>query len=277
MENAYIAKAADLKAVADAIREKGQTSGQLVFPGGFADTIRALRTGAELNFEIVGGTTQPSNPKGNTIWVNTSTTITSWAFSAEAPASPKSGMVWIKVLASSNSQFNAMGDENVWMVYPNSAFQYVSNSWVGKDAQIYQGGAWQKFWDKYYLKGSEQYADITGGWKGVGQAATITDEGIYLYAANAAAWNAYFSTQYEIDLTDVTFLEFDISALNKVGTWVRIGIQSEANVAGDWLTTASPSNTGTYTLYVGDEIERGYIAIQIGNISSIKIASIKRD
>lgn len=41
--------------------------------------------GAGLNFKVVGGTTQPSSPKENTIWVNTDTPITSWDFSSEAP------------------------------------------------------------------------------------------------------------------------------------------------------------------------------------------------
>lgn len=40
---------------------------------------------AGLNFEIVGGTTQPSNPKENTIWINTAQKITSWDFAAEMP------------------------------------------------------------------------------------------------------------------------------------------------------------------------------------------------
>ena len=33
-----------------------------------------------LNFEVVGGTSAPSNPKENTIWVNTDTEITGWDF-----------------------------------------------------------------------------------------------------------------------------------------------------------------------------------------------------
>lgn len=41
--------------------------------------------GAGLNFKVVGGTTAPSNPSENTIWVNTSTTISSWSFSSENP------------------------------------------------------------------------------------------------------------------------------------------------------------------------------------------------
>lgn len=41
--------------------------------------------GAALNFKVVGGTTQPSNPKENTIWVNTSQEITSLDFGVTAP------------------------------------------------------------------------------------------------------------------------------------------------------------------------------------------------
>lgn len=38
-----------------------------------------------LNFKVVGGTSAPSNPKENTIWVNCSLNITSWDFSATEP------------------------------------------------------------------------------------------------------------------------------------------------------------------------------------------------
>lgn len=33
-----------------------------------------------LNFKVVGGTTQPTNPCENTIWVDTDIDITSWFF-----------------------------------------------------------------------------------------------------------------------------------------------------------------------------------------------------
>lgn len=38
-----------------------------------------------LNFRVLDGTTQPSNLKENDVWVNTSTAITSWDFSATEP------------------------------------------------------------------------------------------------------------------------------------------------------------------------------------------------
>jgi hypothetical protein len=41
--------------------------------------------GSSLNFTVVGGTTEPANPKENTIWVNTDQEITGWCFSAKEP------------------------------------------------------------------------------------------------------------------------------------------------------------------------------------------------
>lgn len=46
MANEYAVNQADLRAVADAIREKGGTSGALMFPGGFADAIAAIQSGS---------------------------------------------------------------------------------------------------------------------------------------------------------------------------------------------------------------------------------------
>lgn len=40
---------------------------------------------ASLNFRVIGGTSTPSNPKINDIWVNTDRKITSWHFGADEP------------------------------------------------------------------------------------------------------------------------------------------------------------------------------------------------
>ena len=44
---------------------------------------------AGLNFRVIGGTSAPSNPKENDIWVNTSIPVSSWVFSADAPGGNK--------------------------------------------------------------------------------------------------------------------------------------------------------------------------------------------
>jgi hypothetical protein len=45
-----------------------------------------------LNFKVVGGTSEPANPKENTIWINTDENITDWAFSADESFLKKLGL-----------------------------------------------------------------------------------------------------------------------------------------------------------------------------------------
>ena len=162
MENVYIAKASDLVAVADTIREKGGTEELIVFPDGFVTAIQGLRTGIELNFEVVGGTSKPSNPKENTIWVNTSTTIGGYIFSAAQPSGPSAGMIWIVIDTFSSGEFNAL-KENGIQVYPISAKQYVGGAWVGKTTKIYKNGKWVD-WITYLYNAGDECASLTGGW-----------------------------------------------------------------------------------------------------------------
>lgn len=70
----------------DAIRGKTLKTEKLTLDE-MAAAVEAFSGGQDLNFDIVGGTSQPANPKGNTIWVNTDTAITGWEFSANEPQS----------------------------------------------------------------------------------------------------------------------------------------------------------------------------------------------
>lgn len=149
--------------------------------------------GTALNFRVVGGTTAPSNPKENSIWVNTSTTITSYVFSATQPTG-SAGMVWIRTGTSTTVAFNALKKNGI-QVYPISAKQYVSGSWVDREAQTYQNGAWTEWWNGVLFENADQYEDITGGWvKGysygnAGTTATIDDTGIKLSTVSGSAIN----------------------------------------------------------------------------------------
>lgn len=103
--------------------------------------------GTSLNFKVVGGETQPSTTKENTIWVNTAEPITSWIFSATEPEAPETGMVWISIGTASVVAFNAL-KKNGLMVYPIAAKQYIGNQWIAKEAKSYQGGEWVD-WVRY--------------------------------------------------------------------------------------------------------------------------------
>lgn len=117
--------------------------------------------GTALNFSIVGGTTQPSSPKENTIWVNTETAVTSWCISPAAPSSPAAGMVWIMNDTSSAISLNALKKNSI-LIWPLSAKQYISGAWVDKMTKIYQDGAWNDFidWSKWIIKDGVSVYDV---------------------------------------------------------------------------------------------------------------------
>ena len=154
--------------------------------------------GAPLNFKVVGNP-QPTNPRENTIWINTDTAVTGYVFSAAAPSSPTQGMVWISTSFYSTSEFNALKKNGI-QVYPSYAKQYVNGTWVTKEVKIYQGGAWKQPWDgKLFFNGAFR---VISGLNGTGVGATVRIEGsnLFINADNEYAWP--YSIE-RIDLTDV--------------------------------------------------------------------------
>ena len=119
--------------------------------------------GAPLNFKVVGGTTQPTDPKENMIWVNTSTEITGYYFSATQPENMENGEVYFYTGKTNPVEFNAL-KKNTVMVYPISVKQMTSGELKDVVAKIYQNEKWID-WDIYFLKGSDFCDSFTGGWK----------------------------------------------------------------------------------------------------------------
>lgn len=120
--------------------------------------------GTALNFRVVGGTTAPSNPKENTIWVNTDKEITGWHFASEQPEDMKEGEAWFLSGNTSSVEFNALKKNNV-TVYPMSAKQMVSGSLKDVVAKSYQTGKWVDWWNGELYDNGNEYVSITGGWK----------------------------------------------------------------------------------------------------------------
>lgn len=135
----YLVQSETLTSIADAVRAKtGKTDAILL--SDFTSEINNISTGVELNFDVVGGTSAPSNPSENMIWVNTSTDIVSWAFSATEPTG-STGMVWFSTDIESVAEFNALKTNSI-QIYPTSAKQYVNGAWTDVVAQSYQNNTW---------------------------------------------------------------------------------------------------------------------------------------
>lgn len=130
---------------------------------------------ASLNFKVVGGTSRPSSPGENTVWVNTDTAVSSWVLSPVEPEAAE-GLVWISMGSASAAAFNALKKNGI-MIYPIAAKQYVDGAWANKAAEIYRNGAWQSFSTEavYLYNSGDTCDDVTGGYSAVALAAASSD------------------------------------------------------------------------------------------------------
>lgn len=189
-----------------------------------------------LNFNVVGGATQPTNPAENTIWVNTDTEITGWIFSATQPATATEGMVWISVGASSPAAFNALNTNGV-MVYPISAKQYLSGEWVSKTAKSYQNGEWVD-WITYLFKEGD---GALVGFSIAASTATIGTDGITFSGSKSEG--LYTETAIVLEKTTTFCIEATITTVGTsadyIGSLVAKTPSAYTSSRNDHPTTAT--------------------------------------
>jgi len=244
--------------------------------------------GASLNFKVVGGTTQPTSPKENTIWVNTSTAVTGWAFSAEQPASPQAGMVWFAIGAASDASFNAL-QKNEIHVYPAQCMQYVSGTWTEKTARIYKAGSWRdlKVW---LYKNGDLCEGITGGWVNTPMGpnssySTYTGPTTVDYGTSSMTLTqshqtgAFHHAKNKIDLTNVNQIIFTISNMTQSGGKFQ-NVQARSDLNGLGLTGAAAktdltAGDLTATIDVSSLSGEYYVGIYMYNGSTVTVHSIE--
>lgn len=147
-----------------------------------------------VNFKIIGGATQPTDPKENTIWITTETEISAWIFSAAEPEEPAEGMVWISTKTSSPGEFNAL-KKNALYVYPGTVRQSIAGAWTKAAAYLYQAGEWVRF-STAFVEGYQavEYLESTGTQHlitGFQPNATSTYRHEFKYRQTAAQSEAY--------------------------------------------------------------------------------------
>lgn len=114
--------------------------------------------GIKLPFRVIGGTTQPSNPKDGDIWVKTSVPITRTEFANGTWASGGVGLVFLAGTLGGSNPTGA--NSTVWAINKiTGASKYVlkitltgckqvqgsKGNWVNLDAYRYYGGTWVQF------------------------------------------------------------------------------------------------------------------------------------
>ncbi len=168
--------------------------------------------------------------------------ISAYAFSADEPASPAEGMVWVKTATESTTPIN-VDKKNSVILYPQTAQQYVSGAWVGKTAQVYTNGAWHELWDGYYYKLGETYEAITGGYSAGTSLAKVTfnsNNMVITQASGTGAGNVV-ATVETVDVTDVNTLVFDCLADST--DLCSVGVGSVRDNWNNYIATAKVNNT----------------------------------
>lgn len=117
--------------------------------------------GAGINFKVVGGTVQPANPKENTVWVNTTTDISSWVVSPNQPGNPADGMVWIQ---DGNANGINIVKKNAVEVFPSGCKLYTDGAWANVEAYLFRNGAWVQFAFLYIPVTLSVYHPINGSY-----------------------------------------------------------------------------------------------------------------
>lgn len=227
-----------------------------------------------LNFKVVGGLTEPANPKENMIWVNTNQKITLWAFAVEEPTNPAEGMVWIKTNDSVGIEIDLL-KKNIASIHLVSAKQYISGAWVDKEVKVWQNGEWRNSFLWVFNYGEPGYPWTTLGMKqydGSGMASvaptkTVNADGSVTFkqnGSNISCGIAYISTQF--DLTDFKTLEFVGKSVSTYANsdgfcgmmvWSAIGSYVSSNL----LASFSGTFEGTRTMDISAINQKVYIGV----------------
>ena len=166
------------------------------------------RGGGGLNLKVVGGTTQPENPRENTIWINTDTAITGYVLSPTQPETVAEGTVWLKT-ADTGTEIN-VGKKNPVLLHVADGKLYTGGAWANAEGWAYANGSWQQFaWERFYLfRDGLDNTEVTGGWTNSGYsdnngsitygAVTIVDD--YLRFAPKSGGFAGGGTAKKVDL-----------------------------------------------------------------------------
>lgn len=219
--------------------------------------------GAPLNYKLVGGTTEPSNPKEVLLWISTDAKITGHALSASQPEAPAEGMVWVKTGKTSPVSFNAL-KKNDLQVYPLDAYQYIGGSWVKKGAKSYIGGKWND-WVTYLYNAGDTCDSVHGGWTTSTRwyqtnsrtpGITYNAESMTLKVTGGGTnfSSGIMETVNGVDLTDFATLTFVVKSIVADraidNNWAAVRLGTTANLTGSvTANTELPiSEPGTYSL-----------------------------
>ena len=210
---------------------------------------------------IIGGTSQPSNPINNTIWINTSSNITSWVIDTDEPSSPSEGMVWIMHWKSTDKILTVNRALNINI---GGAKQYISGAWVIVGGAVYINNTWINLRTYLYHEG---VFNPNWTWGEPTNPNMFVAESDHLTFNGNSSNRCYLKCLDRIDLTDVNVINFDYASR-------RGGDIAYSNFG----ITASYMNDAFKEIYTEAEVHYNFLGTDTAterHIVSIDVSSVK--
>lgn len=209
---------------------------------------------------VVGGTSQPNNPSNNTVWINTSTNITSWVMSADEPASPSEGMVWIMHWKPTDKILTL---DRSFIVNIGGAKQYISGAWSIVGGAVYTNNTWINLRTYLYHEG---VFNPNWTWTKPTETNMYSEESTYLDFTGRSSQRCYLKCNERIDLTDVNIINFDYGSRQGGGTaYSRFGIT--VSYMNDGITSLSDEAEVKYTFLGTDTAtDRHVVSIDVSSV-----------
>lgn len=231
--------------------------------------------GSGLNLKVIGGTTQPTNPREGTIWVNTSAVKPDYILSETQPGSPSSGLVWVKL--GSDGVTLPVDKKGTLAITLAGCAVYSGSTWENVDAWAYTWGKWVQFSEqRYYLIKNGVIVAPSAGWGGrattdaadsytESKAPTITNVsgGLKINVSGKQYIRSLYATNAQIDITKYTKLCAQLTDISGYGTFGVAKTYSLSFSNGGFAAKMGISDTG----YIDLSALTGkfYIAIMNGS------------
>lgn len=231
MAHEYSVNNADLIAVADAIRTKGETTEALVFPAGFVEAIEGIKGGGGVNAKAYASEDAlPSSAADGDIAVISTTAVGEvYAQSAE-PDEPATGDLWI-VFEVEGARPSIVGNVTI---YPKKAYQYVNNAWSEVPILIWANGKWNTALEELIVLRDGVIAPEAGSYKNV-TSTSFANGKINSASINSENGNyGYFSTKVNVDKYNTLKVHVDLKNILGAGYSFTFGLSSSAITSGDY-------------------------------------------
>lgn len=273
----YVVFDAELTDVAQAIREKGGTTDELVFPEGFINAIHNISGGGAGVSVITAASASelPVTANQFTIALITETPISNVYIQSTIPEFTNNGDI-IMLTSKAERYINLFESGGNFEVGVCGA--YISNTgvWDFVDTYIFIDGAWVFLWSAQLYFNNNEYENYTGGWTSMGKKSTSDTSAsskntpiiVKNYEGNkikcsmggAVTEGGIFYLTNPIDLTPYKTLVFE-------GTFQCSGVAPRNLTAAVW------SSIGTYyesnklvSKYVEDGTEATLLELDISSI-----------